>query len=209
MIIARKEQKRFGALPDEAEQHRQVSISKNRKTVQNRSHAGSPAFRVRPRTGIGHKKFPVAVNAWKMYYDLDLARGGKTRKEFVLTGNRVKTTLTNRLIVSIEDMKEFIDLDLGHAIRTWHEIKTEANNGDIYLATDCNSRQGVTELAPEYTINTSIEALMEHFEPRIPSEDKPCHEIFVIIEVERLNDTPYKTPVNLTNKKRKALYNSP
>ena len=50
---------------------------------------------------------------------------------------------------------------------------------------------------------------MEHFEPQIPSEDKPCHEIFGIIEVERLNDTPYKTPVNLTNKKRKALDNSP
>lgn len=121
----------------------------------------------------------------------------------------MKTTLIKRPIVSIEDMKEFINFDLGHAIRTWHEIKTEANNGDIYLATDYNSRQGVTELAPEDTINTSIEALMEHFELRTLSKDKPCHEIFVIIEVERLNNTPYKTPVNLTNKKRKALDNSP
>lgn len=89
---------------------------------------------VRPRTRIGAKNFLMAVNAWKMYYDLDLSRGGKTGKEFVLAGSkffilifqifiiannfadRVKTTITNRPIISIEDMKEFIDLDLGHAI---------------------------------------------------------------------------------------------
>ncbi|MCJ1270379.1 hypothetical protein MMC22_010276 [Lobaria immixta] len=195
MITARKKQKQFGALPDEAEQHRQVSISKTQKTVPNRSHAGSPAFRVRPRTGIGAKKFPVAVNAWKMYYDLDLTRGGKTKKEFMLTGNRVKTTLINRPIVLIEDMKEFIDLDLGHAIQIWHEIKTEANNGDTYLATDYNFRQKVTELS----------ILSQGHLPKT----SPSHELFVIIEVEWLNDTPYKTPVNLANKKQKALDNSP
>ncbi|MCJ1268723.1 hypothetical protein MMC22_008611 [Lobaria immixta] len=106
-------------------------------------------------------------------------------------------------------MKAFIDLDLGLAIRTWSEIISDANGGYTYRATDYNSRQGVTELAPEYTINTSIEAFVEHFEPRTTSKVKPCHEIYVIIEVERPDDVPYGTPVKLVNKKRKALYDSP
>lgn len=120
--------------------------------------------------------------------------------------DRVTFDLVDRPIITSNDLKEFIDKDLGSCIRSWTEYKATANGGDIYLATNFNLRQGViTELAIDYLRHTLVKDMMKQFEDK---KEPGMHRVYLIIEVQRSNDdSVFNTPVKkkVSSKKDKAL----
>lgn len=113
--------------------------------------------------------------------------------------------MIDRPIITNNDLKEFIDKDLGSRIRSWKEYKAAADGGDIYLATNFNLRQGViTELAVDYLQNTSVKNMMKQFEDK---KEPGMYRVYLIIEVQRRNDdSAFNTPVKkkVSSKKGRA-----
>lgn len=87
---AGRDRRRFEALPDEAESHRQMSVRKTRKEVRERPHAGSAAhgFRIQPNSGIGGKIIKAVLLLMKLYHDTDRTRANnKTGKDLLHAGS--------------------------------------------------------------------------------------------------------------------------